>query len=109
MSKELAHDEAMLMLLGKASAEERLATFLVSLSQRFRARGFSGNEFNLSMSRHDIGNYLGLAVETVSRMFSKLQDDGVLTVHRKNIHIHDPARLRTMIRADETPSVASCG
>jgi CRP/FNR family transcriptional regulator len=109
MSKELAHDEAMLMLLGKASAEERLATFLVSLAQRFRVRGFSGNEFNLSMSRHDIGNYLGLAVETVSRMFSKLQEDGVLSVHRKNIRIHDPQRLRAMTRLDENHSVARCG
>ena len=109
MSKELAHEEAMLMLLGKASAEERLATFLLSLAQRFKARGFSETEFNLSMSRHDIGNYLGLAVETVSRMFSKLQEDGVLSVHRKNIRIHEPARLRSMLRLDENRSVARCG
>jgi CRP/FNR family transcriptional regulator len=109
MSKELASDEAMLMLLGKASAEERLATFLLSLAQRFRARGFSETEFNLSMSRHDIGNYLGLAVETVSRMFSRLQDEGVLSVHRKHIRIHDPERLRAMIRLDESRSAARYG
>jgi CRP/FNR family transcriptional regulator len=106
MSKELAQDEAMLMLLGKASAEERLVTFLLSLAQRFKARGFSESEFNLSMSRHDIGNYLGLAVETVSRMFSKLQDEGVLSVHRKNIRIHNPQRLRAMLRLEEEPTAA---
>lgn len=109
MSKELVQGEAMLMLLGKASAEERLATFLLSLAQRFKARGFSETEFNLSMSRHDIGNYLGLAVETVSRMFSKLQEDGVLSVHRKNIRIHEPARLRSMLRLEENRSVARGG
>ena len=73
------------------------------------ARGGSETEFNLSMSRHDIGNYLGLAVETVSRMFSKLQEDEVLSVHRKNIRIHEPARLRSMLRLDENRSVARCG
>ncbi len=109
LSKELAHDEAMLMLLGKASAEERLATFLLSLAQRFKARGFSDSEFNLSMSRHDIGNYLGLAVETVSRMFSRLQEEGVLTVHRKNIQIHDQDRLRAMLHLRDASTPMGCG
>ncbi len=109
MSKELARDEAMLLLLGKGNAEERLATFLLSLSQRFKDRGFSESEFNLSMSRHDIGNYLGLAVETVSRMFSRLQEEGVLSVHRKNIHIHDLGRLRAMIHLPEPGSPMRCG
>lgn len=109
MSKELARDEAMLLLLGKGNAEERLATFLLSLSLRFRDRGFSETEFNLSMSRHDIGNYLGLAVETVSRMFSRLQDEGVLTVHRKNIQIHDMRRLRAMIHWPEPGTPMRCG
>lgn len=97
MGRKLAHNEYMLLLLGKATAEERLATFIVNLSLRFKAMGFSENEFNLRMSRHDIGNYLGLAVETVSRMFSRLHDEGILTVHRKNICIHDLDRLRSMI------------
>ena len=96
LSQELAKDETMLLLLGKATAEERLATFLVNISRRFKARGFSDREFNLSMSRHDIGNYLGLAVETVSRMFSRFQDEGVISVHRKNIVINDPERLGRM-------------
>ena len=109
MSKELARDEAMLLLLGKGNAEERLATFLLSLSTRFRDRGFSESEFNLSMSRHDIGNYLGLAVETVSRMFSRLQEEGVLTVHRKNIQIHDLSRLRAMIHWPAPGTPMRCG
>jgi CRP/FNR family transcriptional regulator len=66
MSREILADEELLVLLGKKSSEERLATLLVSLSRRFQERGFSPYEFNLSMSRNDIGNYLGLAVETVS-------------------------------------------
>ena len=65
----------MLLLLGKRSAEERLAAFLLSLAIRFRQRGFSATDYNLSMSRSDIGNYLGLAVETVSRLFTRFQQD----------------------------------
>lgn len=107
LSKELAREEAMLMLLAKATAEERLASFLVNLSSRFRARGFSETEFNLSMSRHEIGNYLGLAVETVSRMFSRLQEDGVVTVLRKNVRIQDLGRLRAMA-GGELDDLSAC-
>ena len=96
MSKEILHDQSLLMLLGKKSAEERLAALLLSLSNRYHARGFSPTEFNLSMSRNDIGNYLGLAVETVSRLFTRFQSDGVLTVQRKYIHILDLERLTTI-------------
>jgi CRP/FNR family transcriptional regulator len=106
MSRELARDESMLLLLGKATAEERLATFLLNISQRFKARGFSEREFNLSMSRHDIGNYLGLAVETVSRIFSRFQDDGLLSVHRKNIRIHDHERLQAIVQPSSMQSCA---
>ncbi|MCB1876015.1 MAG: fumarate/nitrate reduction transcriptional regulator Fnr [Chromatiales bacterium] len=97
LSQEIIHDEAMLLVLGKKPAEERLATFLLSLSERFHRRGFSATEFNLSMSRHDIGNYLGLAVETVSRLFRRFQDDGLLEVQRKHILITDLPRLRAMV------------
>lgn len=96
MSKEILHDQSLLMLLGKKSAEERLAALLMSLSNRYRARGFSPTEFNLSMSRNDIGNYLGLAVETVSRLFTRFQEEGLLTVQRKHIQVRDPERLRQM-------------
>ncbi len=94
MSKELLHDQSLLMLLGKKSAEERLAALLLSLSSRYQRRGFSPTDFYLSMSRNDIGNYLGLAVETVSRLFSRFQEEGVLQVQRKHICIQDLSRLR---------------
>ena len=96
MSKEILSDESLLVLLGKKNAEERLAALLVSLSDRYRQRGFSPNEFHLSMSRNDIGNYLGLAVETVSRLFTRFQAEGLLTVQRKHIHILDLTRLRNL-------------
>lgn len=96
MSKEIFEEETHMVLLGKKSAEERLAAYLFSISARYHRRGFSANEFYLSMSRNDIGNYLGLAVETVSRMFTRFQEDGLLSVERKHIIIHDLERLRTM-------------
>ena len=89
MSKELLHDQSLLMLLGKKNAEQRLAAMLISISNRYQQRGFSPNDFNLSMSRNDIGNYLGLAVETISRLFTRLQEDGVLEVTRRRIVIRD--------------------
>ena len=96
MSREMHHDQLLLMLLGKRTAEERLAAFLLSLSLRFGQRGYSSTEFNLSMSRNDIGNYLGLAVETVSRLFSRLQDEGVLAARGRNIRLADLTRLETL-------------
>ena len=96
MSKEILHDHSLLMLLGKKSAEERLAALLLSLSDRYQRRGFSPTDFYLSMSRNDIGNYLGLAVETVSRLFSRFQDEGILTVQRKHIRVLDLPRLRQL-------------
>ncbi len=70
VSKEITADQRMLLLLGKRTAEERLAAFLLSLSSRYQSRGLSATAFNLPMSRQDIGNYLGLAIETVSRLFA---------------------------------------
>jgi len=96
MSREILHDQSLLMLLGKKSAEERLAALLMSLSDRYHQRGFSPTEFYLSMSRNDIGNYLGLAVETVSRLFTRFQEEGLLTVQRKHIRILDLRQMREM-------------
>ena len=87
LSKEISQDTEMLLLLGKKSAEERLAAFLLSLSRRLRKRGLSSTDFYLSMSRHEIGNYLGLAVETVSRIFTRFQDEGLLKVDRKHVQL----------------------
>ncbi len=85
MSREIHSDGELLTLLGKRSAEERLAALLLSLSSRLHRRGLSAREFNLSMSRNDIGNYLGLAVETVSRLFTRFQQQGLISVRNKYI------------------------
>jgi len=75
-------------------AEERLATFLANLSRRFIRRGYSASEFHLRMTREEIGSYLGLKLETVSRPFSQFRRDGVIEVDHKHIRIRDGARLR---------------
>lgn len=93
MSREIRHDHTLLALLAKKSADERLAAFLLSLSERFQRRGFSAHEFHLSMSRNDIANYLGLAVETVSRIFTRFQAEALLTVQRKHVVLQDPKKL----------------
>jgi len=102
LSKEIVQDSEMLLLLGKKSAEERLATFLLSLSQRLSRRGLSPTDFYLSMSRHEIGSYLGLAVETVSRLFTRFHEEGILGVDRKHVRLIDLAALETL--SDNAPS-----
>ena len=87
MSKEIASDQTLLMLMAQKNAEERLAAFLVNLSTRLKQRNFSETEFYLSMSRKDIGNYLGLTIETISRTFSRFQSEGLLTTQRKYVKI----------------------
>lgn len=91
MGKELRADERMMLLLSKKTAEERLSSFLLSLSQRFARRGFSGTTFRLTMSRADMANYLGLAVETVSRVFTRFQKQGLIDLlgNAKEINITD--------------------
>lgn len=101
MSRGLQADEHFMTLLGKKSSDERLAAFLLGLSQRFHQRGYSALEFNLSMSRNDIANYLGLAVETVSRLFSRFQSNGLIDVHRKLVAIKDLEGLREVAGAQE--------
>ncbi len=101
LSKEIGQDTEMLMLLGKKNAEERLATFLLSLSNRLSKRGLSATDFYLSMSRHEIGNYLGLAVETISRLFTRFQDEGLLEVERKHVQLLDVERLETLALGNE--------
>jgi len=95
MSKEIAHDQSAI-LLSKKSAEERLACFIISLVNRYEARGFSAKEINLTMSRVEIASYLGLAVETVSRVFSRFQQDGLMSVNRRSIEINDIDKVHTL-------------
>ncbi|HEY6721103.1 MAG TPA: helix-turn-helix domain-containing protein [Burkholderiales bacterium] len=94
MSREIAQEHSVMLLLGIMRAEERLATFLLNLSQRFTARGYSASEFTLRMTREEIGSYLGLKLETVSRAFSKFQGDSLISIHQKHICIHDVAGLK---------------
>lgn len=96
MSKEILQDEETMLLLGKKTADERLASLLWSLARRFRERGGAGDEFRLPMSRDDIANYLGLAHETVSRLFSRFQRQGLLSVRGKQVHINDFAHLEIL-------------
>ncbi|SRR6266571_215044 len=97
MSREIVSDQSVMLLLGSMRAEERLAAFLLNLSQRFTARGYSASEFILRMTREEIGSYLGLKLETVSRAFSKFQDDGFISVKQKHVHILDVVGLKGCI------------
>jgi CRP/FNR family transcriptional regulator len=101
MSREIAHDYGVMLLLGSMRAEERLATFILNLSQRLGSRGYSPTRFNLRMTRDDIGSYLGLKLETVSRMFSRFQSDGLITVKNRSIDIIDMPRLRALLGSDQ--------
>lgn len=96
MSRELSSENESLLLMGKKSAEEKIATFLVNLSTRLHILGYSSREFRLPMSRQEIGNYLGLTVETVSRIFSRLQRDGLIAIDRKLISIVNEEVLHRM-------------
>lgn len=101
LSKQILHDQTLQVLLCKKSAEERLAALLLSLSNRYKRHGFSAAEFNLSMSRQDIASYLGLAEETVSRLFTRFQEQGLSTVTRKYVHLLDLPRLTSMVGLPE--------
>jgi CRP/FNR family transcriptional regulator len=96
MSAELQHDQCKLVLLAKMPAEAKLATFLLNISERLASRGYSACEFNLSMSRNDIANLMGLAVETVSRLFSQFQEQGLLNANRKHITLLDRDAIRAI-------------
>jgi CRP/FNR family transcriptional regulator, anaerobic regulatory protein len=86
-----------MQLLGSMRAEERLAAFVLNLVQRLHARGFSRSDFILRMTREEIGSYLGLTLETVSRTFSKFADEGIITVNQRHIHILDADALRRIV------------
>ncbi len=99
MSREIVREHGVMMMLGSMRAEERLAAFLLNLTTRLHARGFSRSELVLRMTREEIGSYLGLKIETVSRTFSKLVEDGVLEVKQKNLRILQPETLRDLVNA----------
>jgi CRP/FNR family transcriptional regulator len=99
MSREIVREHSLMMLLGSMNAEERLAAFLLNVSQRMKARGYSASEFHLRMSRAEIGSYLGMKLETVSRTFSAFQQQGLLEVDKKHVRIVDLARLGRVVEA----------
>jgi CRP/FNR family transcriptional regulator len=99
MSREIVRENGVMLLLGSMRAEERLAAFLLNLVQRLHARGFSQSELILRMTREEIGSYLGLKLETVSRTFSKFAEDGIVEVKQRHVRILNPEALKLIVNA----------
>lgn len=97
MSREIVREHGVMLLLGTMRAEERLAAFLLNLVQRLQARGFSRTELILRMTREEIGSYLGMKLETVSRTFSRFADEGIIKVKQRHIHIQDAEALKRLV------------
>ena len=97
LSGDISRDQGLMLLLGSMSAEQRLAAFLLSLSRRYLRLGFSPNRYTLRMTREEIGNYLGLTLETVSRLMSRFQKDALIGVQQREVEIRQPERLREMV------------
>ena len=104
MSREIVRDHTVMLLLGGMRAEERVAAFLLNLTQRLQTRGFSPSSLVLRMTREEIGTYLGLRLETVSRCFSKFQSEGVLQVKDRQIQILDHAALHKLAGEGAAPA-----
>ena len=97
MSREIVREHGVMLLLGSMRAEERLAAFLLNLVQRLHARGFSQSELVLRMTREEIGSYLGLKLETVSRTFSKFVEEGMVEVKQRHVRILDTDALQALV------------
>lgn len=109
MSHEIQEDEHMLVILGRMTAEERLATFLTTFSRRQVALGLSATDLNLVMSRQDIGHYLGLALETVSRLLSRFQEQGLIETLGRQVRLLEPDRVETIAHAGVAAAVDRTG
>jgi CRP/FNR family transcriptional regulator, anaerobic regulatory protein len=101
MSREIVREHGVLLLLGSMRAEERLAAFLLNLVQRLQDRGLSKTELVLRMTREEIGSYLGMKIETVSRTFSKFADEGLIAVNQRNIRITDAQALKKIVNPSQ--------
>jgi CRP/FNR family transcriptional regulator len=99
MSREIVRENGVMLLLGSMRAEVRLAAFLLNLVQRLHARGFSQSELVLRMTREEIGSYLGLKLETVSRTFSKFAEDGIIEVKQRHVRILKANELKLIVNA----------
>lgn len=99
MSREIVRDHSVMLLLGSMRAEERLAAFLLNLVQRLHARGFSQSELVLRMTREEIGSYLGMKLETVSRTFSKFVEEEIIEVKQRYVHIKNTEALKLIVNS----------
>jgi CRP/FNR family transcriptional regulator len=106
MSREIVRENGVMLLLGSMRAEERLAAFLLNLVQRLHARGFSQSELVLRMTREEIGSYLGLKLETVSRTFSKFAEDGIVEVKQRHVRILNAEGLKLIVNAQSCQSAS---
>lgn len=104
MSQEITREQNVMLLLGNMRAEQRFAVFLTNLAARYAARGYSSSAFQLRMSREDIGNYLGLTIESVSRLLSRFKKLGLLQVEKRGVTLLDPARLKALAAGTEVCS-----
>jgi CRP/FNR family transcriptional regulator len=101
MSQEITREQNVMLLLGNMRAEQRFAAFLINLSSRYEARGYSSTTFQLRMSREEIGNYLGLTIESISRLLSRLKKQGLLRVANREIELLDITRMRALAAGTE--------
>jgi CRP/FNR family transcriptional regulator len=107
MSQEITREQNVMLLLGNMRADQRFAVFLINLSARYATRGYSSTSFQLRMSREDIGNYLGLTIESVSRLLSRFKKQGLLAVDKREVTLLQPALLKAMAAGTEQcPSIA---
>ena len=101
LSREIGRECKVMLLLGTMLAERRLAVFLLDLADRYHARGYSSCEFVLRMTREEIGSYLGLKLETVSRLFSRFQRDGLVQVEGRVVKLLDRSSLRRLLEGSD--------
>jgi CRP/FNR family transcriptional regulator len=101
MSQEITREQNVMLLLGNMRADQRFAAFLTNLSSRYAARGYSSTTFQLRMSREEIGNYLGLTIESISRLLSRLKKQGLLRVANREIELLDLTRMKALAAGTE--------
>jgi CRP/FNR family transcriptional regulator len=97
LSRDIARDQGLMLLLGSMTAEQRLAAFLLSLSRRYQRLGYAADHFVLRMTREDIGNYLGLTLETVSRLMSRFQREGLLVAQQREVALTNSDGLHQIV------------
>jgi CRP/FNR family transcriptional regulator len=102
MSQEITREQSVMLLLGNMPATQRFAAFIVNLASRYETRGYSSSQFQLRMSREEIGNYLGLTIESISRLLSKFKKEGLIRVSNREIELLDPAQLKAVSTGADT-------